>query len=309
MKYYMFNPLQVFSFKSILFFLLIMLFGRVTSAQQITHKWEIKPNIGLSQAEFNWSIAGNLSGTSPNILSELIWKNLRGPDFGLDVQYQITDRLYIKAATQYTDIVKGDAEDTDYADDNRKNAFYYDLFDADKGYLLSTQVQLKYRALNFGLVSIFPIIAFTYNQHQFNLLENAGNTQAIGLNSTYQTKYNGFDFGVETILKTKKFYISAGILNGFYSYSAKANWNLIPAFEKPVSFTQKANSYALTGYASVSIPVNKDLQFSIDYQINNVNTKKGIDRAYLIGKNIEETRFNGANFRINTIAFGFNFLF
>ena len=289
--------------------LTILFFCKAASAQNTKNKWEIKPSIGIQQAKSDWSIAGNASGTSPNILSELVWKNLKGPNFGLDIKYHITNRFSIKAGSQYSNITKGEAEDTDYADDNRQNAFYFDLLNANNGYLFNTSLQLSYQLFSFDQFAINPIIGLSYHEQKFHLLESASSINSTGLNSTYQTRYKGFDFGIEGVFKAKSFQVTAGILGGFYTYSAKANWNLIPDFQKPVSFTHAANSFALNGNVNLAIPLNKTLQLELDYKINNINTYSGIDRAYFNNKQAEETQFNGANFRANTIALGLNFSF
>jgi len=295
--------------KRLLACLTLILFYTTVFAQSMSKKWEIKPSIGIQQSKFDWSIAGNASGTSPNILSELIWKNLKGPGFGLDVKYHITDRLMVKTSNRYSNIAKGEAEDTDYADDDRQGAFYYDLLNANKGYLLNTSLQLSYMVFNSTQFAVSPTIGLSYNEQKFYLLESAGNINSAGLNSTYQSRYKGFDFGFEGTFKTKSFRITAGILGGFYKYSAKADWNLIPDFQKPVSFTHAANSFSLNGNVNLAIPLNKCLQLELDYKINNINTYTGVDKAYFNNRQAEETQFNGANFRANTVALGLNFSF
>lgn len=289
--------------------LTLLLFCKAAFAQDTKNKWEIKPSIGIQQAKSDWSIAGNASGTNPNILSELIWKNLKGPAFSLEVKYHITDRLTVKTSNQYSNITKGEAEDTDYADDNRQGAFYFDLLNANKGYLFNTILQLSYQVFNSEQFAVSPIIGLSYNEQKFYLLESASNPNSAGLNSTYQSRYKGFDFGLEGTFKAKSFRITTGISGGFYKYSAKANWNLIPDFQKPVSFTHAANSFALNGNVNLAVPLNKTLQLELDYKINNINTYSGVDRAYFNNKQAEETQLNGANFRANTIALGLNFSF
>ncbi|KQM74868.1 hypothetical protein ASE74_02490 [Pedobacter sp. Leaf216] len=301
--------LRNFSLKPFFACLILILFYQVSFAQDVLHKWEVKPYVGIEQARFDWSIAGNTAGTNPNILSELIWKNLKGPGFGLNVKYLITNRLSVKVNNQYSNITKGDAEDTDYADDNRQNAFYFDLLNANKGYLYNADLQFSYQLLTFGQFNIKPIIGVSYNQQKFYLLESANNPDSKGLNSTYQARYKGFDFGSEFIFKTLKFSIGATILAGFYNYSAKANWNLIPDFAKPISFTHKSNSFALGGNVNLSVPLNKSLGLQLDYQLNNIKTYSGVDKAYFNTQPTEETQFNGANFRKNAVLLGLNFSF
>ncbi|WP_431292981.1 hypothetical protein [Pedobacter sp. P26] len=296
-------------FKQFLVCSILILFCKVVSAQDNPHKWSVKPYIGLQQSKFDWSIAGNAAGTSPNVLSELIWKNLKGPGFGLDIKYSITGRFSVKATNQYSSITKGEAEDTDYTDDNRQNAFYFDLLNANKGYLYDAGLQLSYQLLKFGDFNINPIAGLSYHQQKFHLLESANNPDSKGLNSTYEARYKGFDFGAELVLKMQKFSISAKVLGGFYTYSAKANWNLIPDFAKPVSFTHKANSFSLSGDINLAVPVSESLRVEVDYEINNINTYSGVDKAYFNSRATEETQFNGANFRKNAILLGLNFSF
>nr|WP_276902892.1 omptin family outer membrane protease [Pedobacter kyonggii] len=288
---------------------IFILFCKVASAQDSPHKWNIKPYVGLQQSKFDWSIAGNAAGTSPNILSELIWKNLKGPSFGLDIKYNITDRFSVKATNQYSNITKGEVEDTDYADDNRQSAFYFDLLNANEGHLYDANLQLSYQLLKFGNFNINPIVGLSYNQQKFHLLESANNPDSKDLNSTYVARYKGFDFGAEIVLKMQKFSIGATVLGGFYTYSAKANWNLIPDFAKPVSFTHKANSFLLSGDINLAVPLNKSLRVEVDYKINNINTYSGVDKAYFNNKPTEETQFNGASFRKNAVLLGLNFSF
>jgi Protochlamydia outer membrane protein len=288
---------------------ILILFCKVVSAQNTPHRWSVKPYIGLQQSKFDWSIAGNAAGTSPNVLSELIWRNLKGPGFGLDIKYNITRQFSVKATNQYSSITKGEAEDTDYADDNRQNAFYFDLLNANKGYLYDAGLQLSYQLLKFGDFNINPIVGLSYHQQKFHLLESANNPDSKGLNSTYEARYKGFDFGAELVLKMQKFSIGATVLSGFYTYSAKANWNLIPDFAKPVSFTHKANSFSLSGDINLAVPLSKSLGLEVDYKINNINTCSGVDKAYFNSRATEETQFNGAKFRKNALLLGLNFSF
>ena len=301
--------LRIFFFKYCLTCLIFILFYKTSFAQHIPHKWEIKPYAGFQQSRFDWSIAGNAQGTNPNVLSELIWKNLKGPSYGLDIKYNITNKLSVKATNQYSNITKGEAEDTDYADDNRQSAFYFDLLNANKGYLYHADLQLDYQLLKLGKFNINPVIGISYHQQKFYLLESASNPASNGLNSTYEARYKGFDFGGNFVFKTDAFSVGATILGGFYTYSAKANWNLIPDFAKPVSFTHKANSFALNGDINLSVPLNKSLSVEADYKINNINTYSGVDKAYFNDRNTEETQFNGANFRNNAFLIGLKFGF
>ncbi|TCC93259.1 hypothetical protein EZ428_00355 [Pedobacter frigiditerrae] len=272
-------------------------------------KWNIKPFVGLHNTNCDWSIAGNSAGKNPNILSELIWDNLKGFGFGIEVKYTLPKNLSLKASSEYYKIKKGQATDTDYADDNRESPFYSDVLNADKGHLFNSSLHLSYQALTFGKLNISPIIGIAYNQQEFQLLESINNPSTAGLNSTYKVKYRGFDFGTAIIFKNRLFNLSLEVLGGFYKYGAEANWNLIPDFEKPVSFIHKANSFKLAGDLNLSVPINKQLKVELDYKIHQMKTHAGIDRAFYINEAPKETLFNGATLNTNALCLGLSFNF
>ena len=272
-------------------------------------KWNIKPFVGLQNTNFDWSIAGNSAGKNPNILSELIWTDLKSTGFGAEVKYQLPKNLNLKASSEFYTITKGEATDTDYADDNRESVFYNDILTADKGHLFNSSLQLSYQALAFKKLSISPIVGLAYNQQEFQLLESINNPSTAGLNSTYKVKYRGFDFGTAIVFKNRLFNLSLEVLAGFYKYGAEANWNLIPDFEKPVSFIHKANSFKLAGDLNLSVPINKQLKLELDYKINQMKTHSGIDRAFYIDEEPKETLFNGATLKTNALCLGISISF
>lgn len=55
----------------------------LASAQEKERQSYIIPYVGWSQEKLNWNIAGNENGQYPNVLSELKWQQLRGPEMGI----------------------------------------------------------------------------------------------------------------------------------------------------------------------------------------------------------------------------------
>ncbi|WP_443936630.1 hypothetical protein [Pedobacter sp. MW01-1-1] len=289
-----------------IFFILLV---HSTSAQVKNQNWNIKPSIGWQSTNFNWSIAGKPNGTSPNILSEVIWKGLKGMDYGLDVAYDVTERLRVDFQNQYSRLSQGIVTDTDYADDNRQNPFYDEYLNADKGYLFSSGLQVNYAVLKNKQFEIRPLAGLSLNEQKFYLLENSQSPTSVGLNSTYKTSYRGFDFGSGFLLKQKYFHLAADIIAGFYTYSAKANWNLIPAFAKPVSFIQKSNSFSLQTKLNLSVPLTTHLRADLNYVFKSIKTYTGVDRTYYVNDDPKETLFNGADFKQNALRIGVTYSF
>jgi len=278
-------------------------------AQETPSKWRIKPSVGFQHTNFDWSIAGNSSGANPNILSEVIWQDLKGMQYGLDIEYEFMPKLGLKAIAQYSNVGKGMVTDTDYADDNRQRPFYEDRLNANKGNVFSLGLQANYEIWHFENLSLNPILGISYLHQRFYLLESETNPNSSGLNSTYTISNKGWDFGAAVGYHRKIFSLSATILGGFYTYAATASWNLIPSFVQPVSFTQDANSFRLQAIFNLSIPVTDKMRVELDYRVNQLNTQKGVDRTFYTNAPGEETQFNGASLKNNSLQLGLNFCF
>src|ERR1700748_1190660 len=66
---------------------------------------------GYQQENFRWSIAGNSSGTNPDIYSELIWKNLSGPLAGAELEFNVWRSFWIRSSISRLFFVSGKVTD------------------------------------------------------------------------------------------------------------------------------------------------------------------------------------------------------
>ena len=83
--------------------------------------------------DLTWSIAGNMQGQSPNILSELTFKNITGFGGYLDGVYTPTKYTELNAFYQLSGIVSGKGTDVDYQDDNRTHPTFNGTFSSNNG--------------------------------------------------------------------------------------------------------------------------------------------------------------------------------
>src|SRR5690554_6873217 len=88
----------------------------------------LTPHVGMSDSQMNWNIAGGLSNqASPNILSELDFKDMRGIDAGLTLSIvrPLRKDLALRIDADYTRSFfdKGRVRDSDYLGDNRTGEF------------------------------------------------------------------------------------------------------------------------------------------------------------------------------------------
>ncbi|WP_443944747.1 hypothetical protein ACJVDH_17790 [Pedobacter sp. AW1-32] len=295
--------------KNYFLILLLVFAAQLGFAQSPSGKWSIKPAVGFQTTNFDWSIAGDANGGNPNVLSEVIWQNLKGMQYGLDIQYKLSDKFGIKAVAQYGNFGKGSATDTDYADDNRQRPFYEDQLNSNKGNIFSTGLQINYRLWQYKNFSLTPLLGISYLHQRYYLLASESNPNSAGLNSTYTISNRGWDFGTEIGFREKHFALSATVIGGFYTYAATASWNLIPTFAQPISFTQDANSFRFETKFNLSVPITSDLSAELDYRINKLNTKTGVDRTFYTDAPGDETQFNGGTLRNNSLQVGLNFRF
>src|SRR5688572_11891066 len=88
---------------------------------------------GFQSENFRWSIAGNIYGQNPDILSELVWKNVAGPVLGFLYDRKIKKRFFLQLGFSKSHTIKGQATDTDYAGDNRTSQSYQIMLSSNEG--------------------------------------------------------------------------------------------------------------------------------------------------------------------------------
>lgn len=116
----------------------------LANAQEKERQSYIIPYVGWNQEKLNWNIAGNENGQYPNVLSELKWQQLRGPEMGIISAVSISSRFQVRWNFSYQAITSGTVNDTDYAGDNRALKTAEFNLQADKGYTIKTRLELSY---------------------------------------------------------------------------------------------------------------------------------------------------------------------
>lgn len=253
-----------------------------------------------SHNNFRWAIAGNSQGTHPDMYSELIWKNVQRIGMGVSADWYFSKHFVagIHLTKNYT--IAGKVTDTDYNADNRTEPVYHGVFKSNKGgsallagsagYILEIG---KNAALTFSS-------GYTWQQQTLFLLPADQFTPA-DLRSTYRTTWHGYTVSVS--LKTnlaKKIFMEPAISYYQLTYAATANWNLIPAFSHPLSFTHNANGYGIMpvwkmGYGNAYIKI----------QYNYQTTGKGTEHLYLSTGDVRVTQLNSATQKTLQLSIGF----
>lgn len=279
-------------------------------AQQLSkNKWQISSYTGYQWSDFRWSIAGNEAGGNPNVLSELIWEGLGGPQFGLSLDYGLNDRMNLKARGTYMKINKGKVSDTDYSDDNRLGIYYYDVFPSNHGSDVNADLVLSYVLFQTKGMQLRPLIGLGLRKSTLYLLEDSNVAESEGLRSSYKSTWRGLKLGAELGLDLGKLDVECRLLGSLLDYGAKANWNLIPAFAKPVSFRHGATAYMVEGEFQFEYLIFSGWSVLLEAGTYFAQTWEGTDEAYYVEQAPKRTQFNGARGHAYRIGGGLKYTF
>ncbi|WP_343670564.1 hypothetical protein [Chitinophaga sp.] len=240
---------------------------------------------------FHWSIAGNEQGQSPNILSELKFKNIITLGFFAGGTCNVTNRLRLEAYYQRNGVLNGHGTDTDYENDNRTNPTFQQPFESDKGYLSVFSAGADYTLLQRRSLSVSAGAAYKNTSQQFYLLSQ----DLPDLKSTYTARWRGPAIKIRGNYKCTRS-LSAEISIAYTNlwYRGTANWNMIAAFMHPVSFVQTAKGYGMEYRVQGNYAINSYLTGTLALMAGNTSISRGTDITYLTTGNQLRTQFNGA---------------
>jgi hypothetical protein len=273
----------------------LLFFCTLSSRAQVANeKLQVSIKTGYFHEDFRWSIAGITSNSNyVNVLSELRWKNLRGPSIQASARYVFSNNIFILTDFSESFIIGGRNTDTDFGQSNRQDPVYFDSFNSNKGHVLGGFIAGGYQ-VKFKKVALSHYIGYGAHNESLYILRDYGNV--IGnLRSTYKTIWYGFTGGFDIkILVRKRFIILPNIIYHQVNYAAKANWNLIQEFKHPVSYRHSAKGFGIEPGLNVSYVLNKKISFSIGGKYSYWMTGKGKDTLYLTDNTTSITQMNGA---------------
>ncbi len=283
---------------------------------------------GLRTDDLDFNIAGNSAGTSPNILSELIWSNLKSYQVRLENQTTIKNRLYLKGYLSYGDIFSGGCEDADYNGDNRTWIYSRSTCDTD-GYNVwdgSIGVGMHFHFLSNRL-KISPLMGYSAHRQFLNITNGyqtfsnpppatASVGPITGLDSKYETQWDGPWAGVDISLKTPVSHhcithstIAFSIEYHRADYHAEADWNLRSTWAHPKSFEHiaKGSGVVFSMDWLMGFCENWGINMGVNYQ--KWSTDSGVDRTFFANGMIIDTRLNAVNWTSFTIDAGISYTF
>ena len=292
--------------KFVLFKVIFLCCFAFANAQHTSPIVEFAISGGYQTADLRWSIAGNGSGQSPDILSEVKWRSLSGPLAEARIRLNLSRRLFVGGEVSKCSIKTGHATDTDYADDDRRSPTYHAQLDADDGKLSAFRLYGGYHFLKGPDVSMAIFAGYTENKEFLFLLDHAANVSGQkNLRSTYNTSWEGIAGGLYCLYRVSSWLELSGELQ--YSqlhYNASADWNLIDAFQHPVSFKQRARGFDVKTSLTCAFRLKPYLSLFMSGAYKHAETGTGMDELFLDSGTVQTTQFNGAFTQAKKITIG-----
>ena len=289
-----------------IFFLLILLFFNINFTIAQNSQLSFSTGASVNVNDFQWSIAGNTQGQSPNILSELIFKKVTSLGIYLEGTYRPFKFFEINSFYQKNGVISGNGFDADYNGDNRTNPTYNEPFLSNKGELEIFRLGVNLFFVHKGNFHLGTGVFYASTIQNLYIL----NSDFENLKSTYKVKCRGPRFSLNGNYEiNKKLSIRGSLSYCFIKYNAEANWNLIDEFMHPLSFDQHSKGRNTDGEIGFSYKINSLFALTINGVIANAKSFKGIDKSYLKTNTQILTQFNGSNSTFYAFRIGTNIVF
>ena len=274
-------------------------------------------DVGYRVDDLDWSIAGDLDGSSPNILSELSWEELRSAQVLLQGNIVWPWVFAVKGYVDYGWIMDGDNQDSDYLGDNRTFEFSRSNNDAGDGDVRDASLAIGY-PFRFGeeaIATITPLVGYSYHGQNLRMTDGYQTIPASGplsgLDSTYETEWDGAWVGLDMRFKALEFKIPGHRVETFftceyhwYDYYAEADWNLRPDFKHPKSFVHETDGNGLKLEAGFNIWLRDNFAFNLKYDYVDFSAEEGIDTTFFSDGTSGQTQLNEVNWTFYVWSMG-----
>ena len=285
---------------------------------------EVSLSAGYRTDDLDWNIAASPSGGSPNILSELTWRDLEIFQLGLEARVVVHQLFIIKGMVKRGFINNGKNQDSDYDGDNRTLEFSRSNNSADDGYTWDGSIGIGPR-FTFGLdyLELTPLVGYAYHEQNLTMTEGRQTIPPTGafpgLHSAYDTQWYGPWLGLDLRISAgrplgtiKNVVFFASFEYHWVDYDAQADWNLREDFAHPKSFEHEANGHGYFVAAGAKFYFDRRWDISLAYSVAQWNTDAGTDRVFIItgGEVVTaETRLNKVNWKSNTVTLSWDYHF
>ena len=247
---------------------------------------EVGVDAGLRTDYLRWNIAPS-QGT-PNILSELTWKNVDSQYIGAHVTFKDGD-FNVRGDYGYGQITRGDNQDSDYDGNNRTLEFSRSNNKANGDHVSDAKlgVGIEFAGLKGTGFQLTPWVGLSQHQQSLKMTNGFQTIPAYGafngLNSTYEANWGvGPWMGLDGVFKlNEQIVVRAAFEYHVADYYGKANWNLIPCFEHPKSYEHHASGTGSNLTVGAEYLMSMDLSVTLTAAYGSWSTGVGSDHTFL----------------------------
>ena len=284
----------------------------------------IAPYVEGSESELIWNIAIQPPYTSPNILSELSYKEIKEDGSGLKLSYLKTVddvwAFYIAGDYFSSSIRSGKNQDSDYILDNRQGEFsrsYSEITD-DGSKRKSMEVGIKSHWFKEDSEGHYVSVLAGYQYHDINLTVTNGvqiipeelNGYVIeGLNSTYDSEFASKYLAFVTEHRFRWGIVGLRYEKHDLEFDSKANWNLRDDFQHPVSFEHDGDGEGRVLTLGYAFKFTEFFDVFVDLTRREYEVVDGNDVTYFSDGYVGETRLNKLNYTSNSVKAGIRIVF
>jgi hypothetical protein len=290
-------------------------------AQAADIKTDLSLSTGYRVDDLNWNIAGNISGSNPNVLSELTWSDLEILQAVVSGRALVNERVYLRGSFGYGWTFSGDNLDADFSGNDRTQEFSRSSNSADGSTVLDAALGLGYQfAFLSGKFRLSPLLGYSYSSQALTLKDGvqviatpgltppAGPIQ--GLDSSYDATWRGPWLGIDLSFEiTERVTLFGSLEYHWGTFDGEGNLNLRNDLAHPTSFEQDADAkgFLIAFSADYRLAGPWSLTMSFNYQ--KWSTDSGVDRLYYASGSVAETRLNEANWDTYALMLGLAYRF
>lgn len=254
----------------------------------------VKPFFAIHKNNIQYSISGNIDGTSPNILSDLSWKNVNSAVYGGEITAGI-NHFSIEGRYSYGTTYGGDVSDIDYAEDNRNGVFSEQYLSSNIGTIKEIRIFPAYHFFRRSHISLLAYPAFQVTKQLLYLVNKVTKDHQDyidDLQSSYQYNSRVVGAGLKMFAGWDKFSLVTRVNAGKLFYEASGNWNLRRDLEHPVSYSHKARGKSIAFEIENRYHLTKSIICFFEYSFLSQKSRKGVDKLFRQDKEPYETLLN-----------------
>jgi hypothetical protein len=273
-----------------------------------------------------WSIAGNSSGTHPDILSELTWSKVHSYQVTVEGRALINRMAFLRGALDYGWIQSGRVRDSDYGSDGRRDEYSRSISRTrgDQVWDFSMGAGYPFFFAENRLM-IAPLLGYSYHVQNLRITDGK---QVItmpsgpplgdleGLDSTYRTQWMGPWLGCDLRYRIEgvptgrqPMELGLSLEVHWTEYDAEANWNLRSDLDHPTSFEHEARGmgYSFSTEWLIELALQWDLAMRFHYQY--YQTDSGTDRIHYASGATGTQQLNEVEWKTHSYMLGVTYHF